>query len=179
MLFTLPKQSPNQHTKPHGLSVSYAAACGVPLTTEEIKIYDNIPPCSKTISDYVLHKIGNGLALYEPLMDQIHTYVKRAREQRVKLYELQKKNPCTTKRALARKIQVKLIRDRAELEGRELTMYEIDVAFDLKDVIYWAPPTQLEGEAPKVHWLNSLFGTMLGVSRAATPVLASYQKIGE
>ncbi|KAG5397056.1 hypothetical protein IGI04_018870 [Brassica rapa subsp. trilocularis] len=136
MLFTLPKQSPNQHTKPHGLSVSYAAACGVPLTTEEIKIYDNIPPCSKTISDYVLHKIGNGLALYEPLMDQIHTY---------------KKNLCTTKRALARKIQVKLIRDRAELEGRELTMYEIDVAFDLKDAIYWAPPTQLEDIATHLN----------------------------
>ncbi|CAN6929035.1 unnamed protein product, partial [Brassica oleracea var. botrytis] len=147
--FTLPRQSPNQHTKAPGLSVSYVSACGVPLTTKEIKIYDNIPPCSKKISDYVLHKMGNGLTLYEPLMDQIHTYVKsktkRTREQRVKLYELQKKSPWTTKRVVARKIKAKLIWDRADLEGRDLTMYEIDVAFDLKEVIYWAPPTQLEG----------------------------------
>lgn len=81
----------------------------------------------------------------------------------MKLYELQKKNPCTTKRALARKIQVKLIRDRAELEGRELTMYEIDVAFDLKDVIYWAPPTQLEGicnPTLKLHFENISFLVM-------------------
>ena len=63
----------------------------------------------------------------------------------MKLYELQKKSPWTTKRAVARKIKAKLIRDRADLEGRDLTMYEIDVAFDLKEVIYWAPPTQLEG----------------------------------
>lgn len=63
----------------------------------------------------------------------------------MKLYELQKKSPWTTKRVVARKIKAKLIWDRADLEGRDLTMYEIDVAFDLKEVIYWAPPTQLEG----------------------------------
>ena len=66
-------------------------------------------------------------------------------EQRVKLYKLQRKNPWTTKRSLTRTIRVDLLRDRAELEGREPTMYEFDVAYDLKEVIYWVPPTQLEG----------------------------------
>ncbi|KAL0734341.1 hypothetical protein Bca4012_010551 [Brassica carinata] len=65
--------------------------------------------------------------------------------QRVKLYELQKKNPWTTKRSLAQDIRIDLIGDLAELEGREVTQYEFDVAYNLKEVMYWVPPTQLEG----------------------------------
>ncbi|KAF3563485.1 hypothetical protein DY000_02014710 [Brassica cretica] len=66
-------------------------------------------------------------------------------EQRVELYELKRKNPWTIKGSLARTIRVNLIRDRAELEGRDVTRYEFDVAYALKEVMYWVPPTQLEG----------------------------------
>ena len=66
-------------------------------------------------------------------------------EQRVELYELKRRNPWTTKRSLAQTIWVNLIRDRAELEGRDVTQYEFDVAYALKEVMYWVPPTQLEG----------------------------------
>ncbi|KAF8085087.1 hypothetical protein N665_0681s0010 [Sinapis alba] len=38
-----------------------------------------------------------------------------------------------------------LIWDRAEFEGREVTTDEVKKAYDLKEVIYWVPPTQLEG----------------------------------
>ncbi|KAJ4889510.1 Uncharacterized protein Rs2_29258 [Raphanus sativus] len=40
---------------------------------------------------------------------------------------------------------MELIKDRAELEGREATKYEFNVAYDLQEVMYWAPPLQLEG----------------------------------
>ncbi|KAF2574892.1 hypothetical protein F2Q70_00003030 [Brassica cretica] len=66
-------------------------------------------------------------------------------EQRVELYELKRKNPWTIKGSLARTIRVNLIRDRAELEGRDVTQYEFDVAYALREVMYWVPPTQLEG----------------------------------
>ncbi|KAF2600439.1 hypothetical protein F2Q68_00009370 [Brassica cretica] len=52
-------------------------------------------------------------------------------EQRVELYELKRMNPWTTKRSLAQTIRVNLIRDRAELEGRDVTQYEFDVAYAL------------------------------------------------
>ena len=66
-------------------------------------------------------------------------------EQRVELYELKRKNPWTIKRSLARTIRVNLIRDRVEIEGRDVTQYEFDVAYALKEVMYWVPPPQLEG----------------------------------
>ena len=68
-------------------------------------------------------------------------------EQRVELYRLQreKENRWVSDKVLVRKIRVNLIQDRAELEGREITMCEMDVAYNLKEVIYWIPPTQLEG----------------------------------
>ncbi|RID50806.1 hypothetical protein BRARA_H01509 [Brassica rapa] len=65
--------------------------------------------------------------------------------QLVKLNELQKKYPESAKTSLARRIRVELIRDRSELEGREVTQYEFNVAYDLKEVMYWVPPPQLEG----------------------------------
>ncbi|KAL0730334.1 hypothetical protein Bca4012_026427 [Brassica carinata] len=48
-------------------------------------------------------------------------------------------------RSLARMIWVHLIRDRAEFEEREVTQHEFDVAYDLKEVMYWVSPLQLEG----------------------------------
>ncbi|WZZ50346.1 hypothetical protein YC2023_050453 [Brassica napus] len=65
--------------------------------------------------------------------------------QLVTLNELQKKYPGSAKISLARRIRVELIRDQAELEGREVTQYEFNVAYDLKEVMYWVPPPQLEG----------------------------------
>jgi len=65
--------------------------------------------------------------------------------QLVTLNELQKKYPGSAKTSLARRIRVELIRDQAELEGREVTQYEFNVAYDLKEVMYWVPPPQLEG----------------------------------
>ncbi|KAF8052059.1 hypothetical protein N665_1615s0003 [Sinapis alba] len=68
-------------------------------------------------------------------------------EQRVELYWLQQKkeNWRTTSITLARTIWMSLIWDRAEFEGREVTTDEIKKAHDLKEVIHWVPPTQLEG----------------------------------
>ncbi|KAF8048072.1 hypothetical protein N665_2694s0004 [Sinapis alba] len=68
-------------------------------------------------------------------------------EQRVQLYWLQQKkeNWRTTSITLARTIRMSLIWDRAEFEGREVTTDEIKKAHDLKEVIHWVPPTQLEG----------------------------------
>ncbi|KAF8107197.1 hypothetical protein N665_0125s0025 [Sinapis alba] len=68
-------------------------------------------------------------------------------EQRVQLYWLQQKkeNWRTTSITLARTIRMSHIWDRAEFEGREVTTDEIKKAHDLKEVIYWVPPTQLEG----------------------------------
>lgn len=65
--------------------------------------------------------------------------------QLVTLNELQKKYPGSAKTSLARRIRVELIKDQAELEGREVTQYEFNVAYDLKEVMYWVPPPQLEG----------------------------------
>ena len=65
--------------------------------------------------------------------------------QLVTLNELQKKYPGSAKTSLARRIRVELIRDQAELEGREVTQYEFDVAYALKEVMYRVPPPQLEG----------------------------------
>ncbi|KAG5380304.1 hypothetical protein IGI04_028146, partial [Brassica rapa subsp. trilocularis] len=65
--------------------------------------------------------------------------------QLVTLNELQKKYPGSAKTSLARRIRVELITDQAELEGREVTQYEFNVAYDLKEVMYWVPPPQLEG----------------------------------
>ncbi|KAJ4906675.1 Uncharacterized protein Rs2_10333 [Raphanus sativus] len=65
--------------------------------------------------------------------------------QLVMLYELQKEYPGSAKTSLARRIRLELIKDRAELEGREVTKYEFNVAYDLKEVMDWAPPLQLEG----------------------------------
>ncbi|KAG2323326.1 hypothetical protein Bca52824_016539 [Brassica carinata] len=65
--------------------------------------------------------------------------------QLVMLYEFQKKYPGSAKTSLARRIRLELIRDRADLEGREVTQYEFNVAYDLKEVMYWVPPPQLEG----------------------------------
>ncbi|XP_056848091.1 uncharacterized protein LOC130498610 [Raphanus sativus] len=76
--------------------------------------------------------------------------------QLVMLYELQKEYPGSAKTSLARRIRLELIKDRAELEGREVTKYEFNVAYDLKEVMDWAPPLQMEGEGPKVHWLSLL-----------------------
>ncbi|KAG5400473.1 hypothetical protein IGI04_015080 [Brassica rapa subsp. trilocularis] len=53
--------------------------------------------------------------------------------------------PGSAKTSLARRIRVELITDQAELEGREVTQYEFNVAYDLKEVMYWVPPPQLEG----------------------------------
>ncbi|WZZ54098.1 hypothetical protein YC2023_054205 [Brassica napus] len=64
--------------------------------------------------------------------------------QLVTLNELQKKYPGSAKTSLARRIRVELIRDQAELEGREVTQYDFDVAYALKEVMYWVPPPQLE-----------------------------------
>ncbi|KAF8104415.1 hypothetical protein N665_0172s0046 [Sinapis alba] len=68
-------------------------------------------------------------------------------EQRVELYWLQreKENWGKTTITLARTIRMSLIWDRAEFEGREVTTDEVKKAYDLKEVIYWVPPTQLEG----------------------------------
>ncbi|KAJ4885562.1 Uncharacterized protein Rs2_35655 [Raphanus sativus] len=65
--------------------------------------------------------------------------------QLVMLYELQKEYPGSAKTSLARRIRLELIKDRAELEGRDITKYEFNVAYDLKEVMYWIPPLQLEG----------------------------------
>ncbi|KAL0730305.1 hypothetical protein Bca4012_026398 [Brassica carinata] len=68
-------------------------------------------------------------------------------DQRVELHRLQrmKENWGKPMRSLARMIKVHLIRDRAEFEEREVTQNEFDVAYDLKEVMYWVPPLQLEG----------------------------------
>ncbi|KAL0722955.1 hypothetical protein Bca4012_037554 [Brassica carinata] len=68
-------------------------------------------------------------------------------DQRVELHRLQrmKENRGKPMRSLARMIRVHLIRDRAEFEEREVTQHEFDVAYDLKEVMYWVPPLQLEG----------------------------------
>ncbi|KAJ4904794.1 hypothetical protein Rs2_18745 [Raphanus sativus] len=66
--------------------------------------------------------------------------------QLVMLYELQKEYPGSAKTSLARRIRLELIKDRAELEGREVTKYEFNVAYDLKEVMDWALPLQLEGD---------------------------------
>lgn len=66
-------------------------------------------------------------------------------EQQVKLDELCKENPTLTRRDLAGFLRLNLISHRASLEGRELTFDEIRVAHALEEVIYWVPPTQLEG----------------------------------
>ncbi|KAJ4875989.1 Uncharacterized protein Rs2_41007 [Raphanus sativus] len=50
-----------------------------------------------------------------------------------------------TKRYLAQIVRIHLIRDRAEFEGREVTLDEVDAARALNEVMYWAPPLQLEG----------------------------------
>ncbi|KAJ4905232.1 Uncharacterized protein Rs2_19183 [Raphanus sativus] len=64
--------------------------------------------------------------------------------QLVTLNELQKKYPGSAKTSLARRIRLELIRDRAELEGREVTHFEFNIAYDLKEVMCWAPPLQRE-----------------------------------
>ncbi|WZZ35290.1 hypothetical protein YC2023_018691 [Brassica napus] len=68
-------------------------------------------------------------------------------DQRDELHRLQrmKENRDKTKRNLAQLIRIHLIRDRAEFEEREVTQYELDVACVLNEVMYWAPPLQLEG----------------------------------
>jgi len=68
-------------------------------------------------------------------------------DQRDELHRLQKmkKNRDKTKRNLAQLIRIHLIRDRAEFEEREVTQYELDAACALNEVMYWAPPLQLEG----------------------------------
>ncbi|KAL0876624.1 hypothetical protein Bca101_026329 [Brassica carinata] len=68
-------------------------------------------------------------------------------DQRVELHRLQrmKENRGKPMRSLAQMIRVHLIRDRAEFEEREVTQHEFDVAYDLKEVMYWVPPLQLEG----------------------------------
>ncbi|XP_056845529.1 uncharacterized protein LOC130496901 [Raphanus sativus] len=71
--------------------------------------------------------------------------------QLVMLYELQKEYPGSAKTSLARRIRLELIKDRAELEGREVTKYEFNVAYDLKEVMDWAPPLQLEEMASSYH----------------------------
>jgi len=68
-------------------------------------------------------------------------------DQRDELHRLQrmKENRDKTKRNLAQLIRIHLIRDRAEFEEREVTQYELDAACALNEVMYWAPPLQLEG----------------------------------
>ncbi|KAL0854045.1 hypothetical protein Bca101_059197 [Brassica carinata] len=68
-------------------------------------------------------------------------------DKRVELHRLQrmKENCGKQLRSLARMIRVHLTRDRAEFEEREVTQHEFDVAYDLKEVMYWVPPLQLEG----------------------------------
>ncbi|KAL0696220.1 hypothetical protein Bca4012_063400 [Brassica carinata] len=48
-------------------------------------------------------------------------------------------------RLLAEIVQIHLIRDPAEFEGREVTLDEFDAACALNEVMYWAPALQLEG----------------------------------
>ncbi|KAG7552293.1 Integrase catalytic core [Arabidopsis thaliana x Arabidopsis arenosa] len=66
-------------------------------------------------------------------------------EQKVKLDELYKENPTLTRSDLAALIRLNLLSLRAALEGRELTFYEIREAHALEKVIYWVPPSELEG----------------------------------
>ncbi|KAL0643404.1 hypothetical protein Bca4012_041694 [Brassica carinata] len=68
-------------------------------------------------------------------------------DQRDELHRLQrmKENRDKTKRNLSQLIRIHLIRDRAEFEEREVTQYELDAACALNEVMYWAPPLQLEG----------------------------------
>ncbi|WZZ85522.1 hypothetical protein YC2023_114101 [Brassica napus] len=68
-------------------------------------------------------------------------------DQRDELHRLQrmKENRDKTKRNLAQLIRIHLIRDRAEFEEREVTQYELDAACVLNEVMYLAPPLQLEG----------------------------------
>lgn len=65
--------------------------------------------------------------------------------QKMKLDELYMENPTLTRSDLAILIRLNLLSLRAGYEGRELTSYEIREANELKKVIYWVPPSQLEG----------------------------------
>lgn len=66
-------------------------------------------------------------------------------DQRMELDELFKENPMLTRSNLAKMIRLNLMSYRATLEGRELTFFEIMVAQDLQEVVYWVPPFQLQG----------------------------------
>src|SRR5690606_14778653 len=68
-------------------------------------------------------------------------------DQRDELHRLQgmKENLKKTKRHLAQLIRIHLIRDRAEFVEREVTQCEFEAACALNEVMYWAPPLQLEG----------------------------------
>ncbi|KAJ4909928.1 Uncharacterized protein Rs2_04549 [Raphanus sativus] len=71
LLIYIPKPASPSLTLPSP-SIDFSAQ----LTAEEIETYDNLPPCSKAISDYILKQIGDDLALYAPFMDRIHKYIK-------------------------------------------------------------------------------------------------------
>ncbi|KAF2537780.1 hypothetical protein F2Q68_00021661 [Brassica cretica] len=67
--------------------------------------------------------------------------------QRVELHRLNRMKEYWGKpmRHLAQIVRIHLIRDRAEFEGREVTQYEFDAACAFDEVMYWVPPSQLEG----------------------------------
>ncbi|KAF2618377.1 hypothetical protein F2Q68_00041041 [Brassica cretica] len=65
-------------------------------------------------------------------------------EQSVKVDELCKENPMLTREDMAVMLRLNLMSHRETLEGRELTCIEIRMAQQLKEVIYWVPPTQLK-----------------------------------
>ncbi|KAG7543743.1 hypothetical protein ISN45_Aa07g036240 [Arabidopsis thaliana x Arabidopsis arenosa] len=66
-------------------------------------------------------------------------------EQKVKLDELHNEHPTFVRSDLAILIRCNLLSHRAACEGREVTFYEEQEAHALEKVIYWVPPSELEG----------------------------------
>ncbi|KAG7559332.1 hypothetical protein ISN45_Aa05g009290 [Arabidopsis thaliana x Arabidopsis arenosa] len=66
-------------------------------------------------------------------------------EQKVKLDELHNEHPTFVRSDLATLIRCNLLSHRAACEGREVTFYEEQEARALEKVIYWVPPSELEG----------------------------------
>ncbi|KAG7585049.1 hypothetical protein ISN45_Aa02g004240 [Arabidopsis thaliana x Arabidopsis arenosa] len=66
-------------------------------------------------------------------------------EQKVKLDELHNEHPTFVRSDLAILIRCNLLSHRAACEGIEVTFYEEQEARALEKVIYWVPPSELEG----------------------------------
>ncbi|KAF3586219.1 hypothetical protein F2Q69_00030777 [Brassica cretica] len=87
----------------------------------------------------------------EPYMEEPFDESILTPEQSVKVDELCKENPMLTREDMAVMLRLNLMSHRATLEGRELTCIKIRMAQQLKEVIYWVPPTQLKDIASDLN----------------------------